>query len=938
MAHRSEIRNMRHDAFISYSRKDKTFAMRLQRALARYTPPRELGLPHRRLDVFRDEEDFTGGEYYQSLDRHLQDSSKLIVLCSPAARSSEFVNDEVRRFASARGAQHIVPLLIAGIPNNEATPEQQAQMAFPDALCAAMKMPLAADYRGFDPRRSRVDRGPWEASWYTTLANLYDLSRAEIEQREKKRRARRRRIASSIAAVALAVLSGLSFTAWKQRQDAIRQQAVADARFLAGRAVAAPSQGASRRLRGQTLIAAESLRKAWTNEGYTAWRRATLQMPPILGNLKTDSALIRMSFTSDGNKLVALCGARHVHAFSVPDLQELKKVDASETAYELAIDAGGERALVYQNNDAFVEIVDLRTGDKKDVFTPEAIRSATFGPVGEALVASLTSFSAIGTRFGDVESRTSLPNATVSVAFSPDGAAVLALTKTSLSAYDTQSGAARWHLALQGTQAWREVAFGDAGSLALVAGPQELLLVNTATGTVAQSLPVKSASHGRPRLLSEDYFAIGNDLYTTSGTVDRILPFADEKPPLRFPLAGSSGRYIAGIDGSPNRDFVVVDLSLKQDSAASDPVTFYVTMEEGHQATMAAFTVRADMMALSSQETGFGGDKPSVLQLVSLKPASWRPIVPSRSHTGDLTVLPPDSRVVARHWQSPSARTFDANGVAIDDDGNGVYASPNGRLFARRAENQEWIVTDTTDKRRITIRDNRSVIEFSPDEQRLLLFPSVYTVSNAATRTVADAPPLIRTWSFPGANLVIGVDQDSMSAGDAKQSVLFDWKSGKVSAGPGSVHSLYAVNPDGQRFATYDHDAILIWRAGDTQPALRSGRVSVAYDTSLHFSPDGTLLAVGACGSVPLYQTDTLELHTSIPIGNSCFAGFTRDGQHVVSHTWHSGVPEPTFHPITLDGVLAETCARVHGNLTAREQKTFGVEAMNTCPAGGPAR
>ncbi|NJM92655.1 MAG: toll/interleukin-1 receptor domain-containing protein [Rhodospirillaceae bacterium] len=155
---------MAHDAFISYSRKDKAFAVRLQKALGNYMPPRDLPLPRRRLDVFRDEEDFTGTEYYQSVERHLNDSGKLIVLCSPAARASEFVNDEIRRFARARGPERIIPVLVAGIANNEATPEQSAEMAFPDALCEVLKMPLAVDYRGFDPGRSRSTAAPTRAA------------------------------------------------------------------------------------------------------------------------------------------------------------------------------------------------------------------------------------------------------------------------------------------------------------------------------------------------------------------------------------------------------------------------------------------------------------------------------------------------------------------------------------------------------------------------------------------------------------------------------------------------------------------------------------------------------------------------------------------------------------------------------------------------------
>ena len=45
---------MPHDAFISYSRKDRAFAVCLHKALQRYRPPKELPLPQRHLDVFSD--------------------------------------------------------------------------------------------------------------------------------------------------------------------------------------------------------------------------------------------------------------------------------------------------------------------------------------------------------------------------------------------------------------------------------------------------------------------------------------------------------------------------------------------------------------------------------------------------------------------------------------------------------------------------------------------------------------------------------------------------------------------------------------------------------------------------------------------------------------------------------------------------------------------
>ena len=145
-------------------------------------------------------------------------------------------------------------------------------MAFPDALCELMKMPLAADYRGFEPKKSKVHRGRYETSWYITLSNIYDVSRAQIEQRDRKRRVQRRNIAAGAAAVAVVVVAGLSLTAWKQRQDAIQQANVSAARFLTGRVIANESLPLSQGLRVRALLAAESLRKNWTGKCYAAWR------------------------------------------------------------------------------------------------------------------------------------------------------------------------------------------------------------------------------------------------------------------------------------------------------------------------------------------------------------------------------------------------------------------------------------------------------------------------------------------------------------------------------------------------------------------------------------------------------------------------------------------------------------------------------------------
>jgi hypothetical protein len=270
--------------------------------------------------------------------------------------------------------------------------------------------------------------------------------------------------------------------------------------------------------------------------------------------------------------------------------------------------------------------------------------------------------------------------------------------------------------------------------------------------------------------------------------------------------------------------------------------------------------------------------------------------------------------------------------------GTGSYFSASGRFAARLEGGKQWIIADIDSKRDITVPANGSPIEFSPDERQVLVFPNIYRPENPGSpQTLPATRPLYRTWSYPGANLVIGLYGDQVSQGTKGSSVLFDWATGKVSTGPGSVDSLYAVSPDGRHFASYDFDAISLWTVGDSKPTIRSpDRTTANYETPFYFSPDGALLAVASCSDQRLFNTRTLQLSFRIPM-RGCFAGFSADGKYVVSRWWVAGFPEPMRHPITLDGVLEEICAKVRTNLTPREWDQMGATqfAVATCPEAG---
>ena len=226
-------RSFKYDAFISYSRRDLAFARRLERALNGYTPPRDLAVPQRRLRVFRDEQDLTGTELGPALERNLEDSAKLIVICSPQSAASHWVGEEIRKFAQRRGREHVIPVLLEGVPNNEATATDAERVAFPAALVQLLPVPLAADFRTFDAASDRVQRGSFEGAWYKTLADLYadhGVDRAQIERRERKRAARRLRIVVSTTAAVVLALSGLLIWALISRAGEIRERRLAEAR------------------------------------------------------------------------------------------------------------------------------------------------------------------------------------------------------------------------------------------------------------------------------------------------------------------------------------------------------------------------------------------------------------------------------------------------------------------------------------------------------------------------------------------------------------------------------------------------------------------------------------------------------------------------------------------------------------------------------------
>ena len=107
MNHQKEYRYW---AFISYSSKDSAIGSRLHRALEHDVIPRQLrGRPSREGDpipvrlfpIFRDRDELPlSSDLGSTIHDALQASRYLVVICSPDAAKSYWVNEEVRHFQS----------------------------------------------------------------------------------------------------------------------------------------------------------------------------------------------------------------------------------------------------------------------------------------------------------------------------------------------------------------------------------------------------------------------------------------------------------------------------------------------------------------------------------------------------------------------------------------------------------------------------------------------------------------------------------------------------------------------------------------------------------------------------------------------------------------------------------------------------------------------
>ena len=264
-------------AFLSYSHRDAKWADWLHKALESYRPPTQLigtitalGTVTKRLTpIFRDREELASAtDLGVVISEALSQSACQIIICSPEAAKSRWVNEEILAFKRLGREDRIFCLIVGGEPNTSDVPGREDEECFPKAL----RFKIGADGALSDARTEPIaaDARPGKDGKYNALlkliAGILGVGFDVLRRREQQRRYRQLFIAACASMFGMLFMSGLATYAVIQRTAAQKQTARAEAEAEAARQTTSFLIGLFRILdpseaRGNSVTAREMLDK-----------------------------------------------------------------------------------------------------------------------------------------------------------------------------------------------------------------------------------------------------------------------------------------------------------------------------------------------------------------------------------------------------------------------------------------------------------------------------------------------------------------------------------------------------------------------------------------------------------------------------------------------------------------------------------------------------
>lgn len=796
-------------AFISYSHRDRSWGEWLHRELETFRMPKRLigtasargPVPARLFPTFRDREELpVSADLGRNIDEALRLSRYLVVICSPAAAKSRWVNEEILTFKRLGRSDRVLALIVDGEPNASDgkpgfSPDQEC---FPEALRYAMgpdgklsparSEPIAADVRpGQDGR---------ENAFLKLVAGIIGVNFDDLRQREHERKLHRLRIAFAASFLLLLVFAALGIALFFQRNYARAQKNRAE-------------------------VALEEVRQTLSRSDY-------LQAVEAAGKGDSPEALAFLSRAVRTNPRNA--AATELLISSLGDRDWLLPVGSplplGEEVGIAVFDRQGRTLFVSDGLEDW-RILDPTTGDVsvRGKVSPARIGRAAFSPDGKRIAIASGPTEGNVVRVWDVQSGAALTEpiplngVVLTIAFSPDGKTLLTTGENAVAEHDAQTGAEVRPPIDHGNPVMCAV-FTPDGSRIVSAALFETFLWNAETRQ-AEGAPLKHDAIPQSFAISP----AGDKLAIALGdSTGRFFSLPDREP------VGESFPHRSDINGLSFSANGLVLLSCSNDKTAAlwDTAAggrLAEPMRHEQPVIAATFTPTEDAVLTVSGGQG----KPARLYRWSVN----RPPPSSAYLVHEARVLSfaisPDGRRIVTGSADGKATVWDAQTHAVvagpiqhDNEVVACAFSPDGGTIATAAGPLVSLWDATTAKARtapLTHDGAVTAVSFSPDGALLL---------------AASLDGTARLWK-------------AREATPAGAPMRHD--DGVVAA---------EFSPDGARILTGSSDGTArLWHADTGQPLGELMRQAAAV-TVAHFSPKGNLVATGSKdGAARIWDANT---------------------------------------------------------------------------------
>ena len=452
-----------YDAFISYSHEaDEILAPQLQRGLERLGKPWWRRRPF--ISVFRDETSFgAGSDLEGAIEGALDESSHLIMLLSPEAAASPWVNEEAKHWADTKGVESMSFAVTRwGAPGASLASFRWDGPDVPPALRGRLHEPLAIDMRwAAGATDLTLDNPQFEGDIAMLAAAVKGINRDQLVGEMVAMRTRARIVTGSLILAALILLGAIaaSGTGWLLARN---QQASAEA----AAAQADQDRGAAESLRDEANLAAAEATQLKKNAETAADEAESLRLDAVAARAAAETAATQaeeaskeaagaaaqaardrddaLLAQSDAEGLAAEAGAAQAQAESATAAAEAARSAAqeaaasaallqvqAEAAADLAEAAATEANLVATSRRLAGQALERMSSDL-DLATLLAIEANRVSPTVEAKGAILTSLQTspgLGSLVHAVES----PD---EIALSPDGGRLVAASSNQLMIWD----------------------------------------------------------------------------------------------------------------------------------------------------------------------------------------------------------------------------------------------------------------------------------------------------------------------------------------------------------------------------------------------------------------------------------------------------------------------------------------------------------------------